>query len=256
MKFRTFYINNHHIQYQEMLSPDPIFEKFYLIENPKQAEVIAIPDGSIDFEFTWENNTCHGYVCGSFLHGQKSVVGKYRRCFGGRLRWNMRFCFLGQSMVGLVDQRIPLSTFLDVSPLERQLCECSGLEEMLNVALSFFKDQRPYTLPIIACNAVQIITKSTGVQRISTIAHMMGYTQQYVNNIFKQNYGVSLKKYSDIVRVQTALRYLESVDVLDVTVGLGFYDQAHFNRDFKQFTSLTPKLFIDVVCNQKQCTVV
>ena len=41
-----------------------------------------------------------------------------------------------------------------------------------------------------------------------------------------------------------------------ITIGLGYYDQAHFNRDFKQFTSLTPKLFIDVVCNQKQCVVV
>ena len=256
MRFRTFCINNRHIYYREILSSDPIFEKFYLIENPEQMEVIAIPDGSIDFEFTWEKNTCRGYVCGSFLQGQKSAVSRYRQCFGLRLRWNMRFCFLGKSMVGLVDRRIPLSDYLDVSFLEKRLCGCSELEEMLEETLEFFKDQRYYTLPVIACNAVQMITQSTGAQRVSDIADLMGYTQHYVNSIFKQNYGVPLKKYSDIVRMQMALRYLESVNILDVTVGLGYYDQAHFNRNFKQFTCVTPKAFIDVVCNRKKYVVV
>ena len=31
---------------------------------------------------------------------------------------------------------------------------------------------------------------------------------------------------------------------MDVIVDLGYYDQAHFIRDFKQYTSMTPNAFL------------
>ena len=58
MNFKTFCLNNHHVLYEEMPSRDPLFEKFYLIENPMRDPIVAIPDGCIDLQFTWENNTC------------------------------------------------------------------------------------------------------------------------------------------------------------------------------------------------------
>lgn len=70
MNFKTFYINRHQISYQEILLDDPVFEKFYLLENPTRADIIAIPDGCVDLQFTWETDVCRGYVCGSFLQGK------------------------------------------------------------------------------------------------------------------------------------------------------------------------------------------
>ncbi len=60
-----------------------------------------------------------------------------------------------------------------------------------------------------------------------------------------------MKKYSDIIRAQTAITYLNSTNLMDVIIDLGYYDQAHFIRDFKQYTSLTPKSFVDQVCKTK-----
>lgn len=256
MSFRTFYINNSFVRYQEFLSGDPVFEKFYLIENPSQIDIIAIPDSYIDLEFTWENNTCRGYACGSFLQGRKSMVSRYQRCFGMKLRPDVRFRFLIHNIQNLVDSRIPLTEFLDVSLLEEHLSECADFAQMLDTAQSFFNNKQFFTLPVIASGAAKMITQTTGIQRITDIASSMGYSQQYVNNIFRQNYGVSLKKYSDIVRMQTALRYLESACVMDVIVDLGYYDQAHFIHDFKQYTSITPTLFVEQVYKNKQCIIV
>lgn len=41
MNFKTFYINRHQIGYQEVLLDDPVFEKAYLLENPKK--LILLP---------------------------------------------------------------------------------------------------------------------------------------------------------------------------------------------------------------------
>lgn len=38
---------------------------------------------------------------------------------------------------------------------------------------------------------------------------------------------------------------------MDAVADLGYYDQAHFIHDFKQYTSLTPNHFIDEVCRKK-----
>lgn len=256
MNFRTFYINNDHIRYREMLPSASAFEKFYFLENPNQSDIIAIPDGCIDFEFIWENGTCRGYACGSFLQGKRSLISSYSRCFGMRLRANTRFRFMEHDVETIVNHRLPLSDFLDITPLERELNECKDLVEMAEVTQRFFRDVASFTPPAVACSAEQIITSEPCAQRISEVVRSLGYTQQYVNGIFKQNYGVSLKKYSDIVRVQNALRYLEYTSVMDAIAELGYYDQAHFIRDFKQYTSLTPKYFIDIVCNRRQCAVV
>lgn len=39
---------------------------------------------------------------------------------------------------------------------------------------------------------------------------------------------------------------------MDAVADLGYYDQAHFIHDFKQYTSLTPNQFIDEICRKKQ----
>jgi len=42
VNFKTFYINRHQIGYQEVLLDDPVFEKAYLLENPKKIDIIAM----------------------------------------------------------------------------------------------------------------------------------------------------------------------------------------------------------------------
>lgn len=256
MNFKTFYINNHRIKYQEMLSEDPVFEKFYLIENPYQDDIVAIPDGCVDFQFTWENGRCRGYVCGSFLQGKRSLISTYRRCFGMKMQPGIQFKFLQKDITELVGSRVPLSEFLEVSSFEQRLGELDCFSEMIGAARRFFSGQKIAPVHTIASNTAKLIVSAPGSQRVSEMVESLGYSQRYVNNIFKHYFGVSVKKYSDIIRAQAAINYLESTDVMDVIIDLGYYDQAHFIRDFKQYTSLTPKSFVEQVRRTKEGIIV
>lgn len=247
MNFKTFYINNQRIKYQEMLSQDPVFEKFYLIENPHQDDIIAIPDGCVDLQFTWDDETggCRGYVCGSFLQGKRSGVSTYRRCFGMKLQPGVLFAFLKKDVTELVGRRIPLSEFLEIAPFERELSQLVCFSRMIETATRFVHDQKVTAAHCIASSTAKLIVSTPGTHRVSQVVESLGYSQRYINNVFKYNFGVSVKKYSDIIRAQAAIHYLQSANVLDVMSDLGYYDQAHFIRDFKQYTSLTPKTFVD-----------
>ena len=248
MNFRTFYIGNGSISYQEiMAAPSSCFEKFYLIENPERRDIVAIPDGCVDIQFVWEDGGFRGYVCGSFLVGKKSLVGSYSRCFGLKMRPGIQFGFLKKNAAELVGERIPLSRFIDISQAERELKNAGDIREMAEIACHHFRNREIVPLPLLASKAAEMILEETGEPRVSDLAGTLGYSQRYVNSVFKYYFGVSVKKYSDIIRVQNAIEHLRSRTVMDVVNELGYYDQAHFIHDFKRHTSLTPKTFVDKV---------
>ena len=52
-----------------------------------------------------------------------------------------------------------------------------------------------------------------------------------------------MKTYASIIRTQNAIRFLSDsryrgVTGLDIGTGLGYYDQSHFDREFKKYTTL------------------
>ena len=83
-----------------------------------------------------------------------------------------------------------------------------------------------------------------GCVKMTQIADNMKYSQHYINREFKKNTGFSLKQYSEIIRLQSAITYLEKENVDFVYDKLGYYDQAHFIKEFKKFTLLTPQNYL------------
>ena len=83
-----------------------------------------------------------------------------------------------------------------------------------------------------------------GCVKMAQIADNMKYSQHYINCEFKKKMGFSLKQYSEIIRLQSAIMYLEKENVDFVYDKLGYYDQAHFIKEFKKFTLLTPQNYL------------
>jgi AraC family transcriptional regulator len=62
---------------------------------------------------------------------------------------------------------------------------------------------------------------------------------------FRQEFGETLGEYLNRIRVRAAAGMLANSDLSlsAVAVDLGFYDQSHFTRIFRQFTGATPGTF-------------
>jgi transcriptional regulator GlxA family with amidase domain len=64
---------------------------------------------------------------------------------------------------------------------------------------------------------------------------------------FKKHIGVSPKQLGKVIRLQTALKMLlneETESLTHIAYESEYYDQAHFIKDFKEFTGTNPKDFL------------
>ena len=80
------------------------------------------------------------------------------------------------------------------------------------------------------------------------IAEKSGYSQKQFIHLFKKYVGLTPKQFHRIVRFNEILNAIfkkEKVDWAFVANEFGYYDQAHFIKDFQAFSGHNPKQYID-----------
>ncbi|MDX1583015.1 MAG: helix-turn-helix domain-containing protein [Thermoanaerobaculia bacterium] len=86
-----------------------------------------------------------------------------------------------------------------------------------------------------------------GAVPVSALADLAGYSYRQLLRKFDEQVGLGPKRFCEILRLQTAAKQLmqdREIDLADVALSSGYYDQAHFNRAFRKFSGVTPSDFI------------
>lgn len=92
--------------------------------------------------------------------------------------------------------------------------------------------------------AVKLIDESEGSLTIADLASQLCVGERHLERLFKKTVGISPKLYAQIVRFYTALQAMDSAESLtQVCMDYGYYDQAHFIREFKKYTGMLPKKY-------------
>lgn len=80
---------------------------------------------------------------------------------------------------------------------------------------------------------------------LAQVAHAAGVHPVYLGQVFRQEFGETLGEYLNRIRVRVAAGLLANSDLAlsAVALDLGFYDQSHFTRIFRQITGATPGMF-------------
>lgn len=92
----------------------------------------------------------------------------------------------------------------------------------------------------------RLIVQEHGRITVRGLAENFGCTARTVERIIKTEVGLPPLLFARIVRMQEALGRVNRSSrgqLGDLAIQTGFYDQAHFCRDFKRLTSLTPTQF-------------
>ena len=92
--------------------------------------------------------------------------------------------------------------------------------------------------------AVKIIYQAKGTIRIKELNNRLFISQSPFEKRFRKLVGTTPKKFASIVRFNTVLDNLNDTKSLtDICYENNFFDQAHFIKDFKQYTGDTPENF-------------
>ena len=79
---------------------------------------------------------------------------------------------------------------------------------------------------------------------VERMARAAGVSRQHLTRLFRENVGISPKQYCRLARFQAALAYAPrraETDWAQAAVQLGYADQSHMIREFRQFSTLTPE---------------
>ena len=88
------------------------------------------------------------------------------------------------------------------------------------------------------------IVCSGGNVRIDDIVRQSGIGARQLRQRFREVTGVGPKMLARIVRFQIAAGLIRAGETLvDGAIDAGYYDQAHFQREFREFAGITPRQF-------------
>jgi AraC-like DNA-binding protein len=107
---------------------------------------------------------------------------------------------------------------------------------------------RARTPPAGVAHALRRLDASEGRVEIGALAREIGCSRRYLASRFREQVGLPPSSVARVLRFERAVRLLAraGADVRwsDLALRCGWYDQAHFIRDFRQFAGTTPGAYL------------
>ncbi len=91
------------------------------------------------------------------------------------------------------------------------------------------------------------IKRNPSVENLQIIRDSTGYSQKQFIHIFKKYVGLTPKLYQRIVRfnhVLTEIKTFNYANWTSLALDCGYYDQAHFIREFREFSGFNPAKYL------------
>lgn len=83
-----------------------------------------------------------------------------------------------------------------------------------------------------------LLQQSDGNIDVAALASQCFWSARQINRYFNKQLGLSLKSYSNILKIYASYQQIKAGDLNPDT---GYYDQSHFIREIKKHTGTTPK---------------
>lgn len=187
-----------------------------------------------------------GIVTGKFTRVLKGTG----RAFGVKFKPGAFGPFLGDAVASITDTSIPIARIfdIDVAALESGILDAGNVDGMVDRFEAFMIDHLP---PIdedilLVRSILAYIDDDDSVMTVDDVAGRFHLHPRKLQRLFHQHVGVGPKWIIARKRIHEAaerLRTGKGVDLAILAVDLGYYDEAHFIRDFRTLVGTTPERY-------------
>lgn len=228
---------------------------FYSFQIVDTIDLITVPDGCIDIMFEYCGKDVRAYACGSVLKQGYQHWSAGSEIFGIRFMPGVAPAGLNAKLKDLINKRILLVDLI----ANRQVIDEMALEKDFYQRIRVFlenytklekEEPEPYGKQELCMAVKDMVYESDGLVKIHEIAERTGYTERYINKIFSEFAGFSVKTFCKIIQFQRSLdvlNYGRVENMTELAVKLGYYDQPQFIRDFKSFIGTTPNKYLKLI---------
>lgn len=153
----------------------------------------------------------------------------------------------------LADKDTPLSILFGeegANDLEQKIVCASSTAERIEIVERFLlsKLTESSTIDQIVKSTIDSLFLTKGSISINSILKDKGSQRRSLERKFLKQVGISPKQLAKIIRLQTSLKMIlhqQSDSLTQVAYESDYYDQAHFIKDFKEFTGINPREYLN-----------
>ncbi|RIV20065.1 AraC family transcriptional regulator [Fibrisoma montanum] len=132
--------------------------------------------------------------------------------------------------------------------IEQKILNASSTSERINYIETFLVNRltNAEVVDRIVISTVETILTANGQLSVNELSRQTNINRRQLVRKFSSAIGLSPKQLSKTIRLQAALKSLltkKVTSLTDLAYENDYFDQAHFIKDFKELTGLTPKEF-------------
>jgi AraC-like DNA-binding protein len=216
---------------------------------PYRQVILSYPNVNLSFEK--ENNKIFTGIYGvpqktfaRLLQDQGVVLGVKFRPGGFYPFWKQPVSLLTGQTLGIRDV-----LGIDVKDMEEQIFAMESDEEMVGLVERFLLERHPDkdNNVTLVNRIVQSAIENREIIKVEDMVSLFGINKRTLQRLFSRYVGVSPKWVIQRYRLQEAAELMEKGSVTDwakLSQDLGYYDQAHFIKDFKAMLGRSPEEYV------------
>lgn len=159
----------------------------------------------------------------------------------------------------LRDHSLPLNDWLGRAgdELTERINLARDHQERINILEAFFlgRLKEPAYDQIRIGSVMQVLNRVNSNTSLPVLADMACLSERQLERTFAAYTGTTPKHYSRIQRLNRAIHMAErnrSLPLTQIALAAGYYDQSHFNNEFRNMTGFAPGKFFRIICKPEE----
>lgn len=242
-------------EYKPIASLQPYIRSFMIIESDYAVQNQVLPDTAVVMAFRLRGTVMdsgHMILSATVLSGLRKTSRSltYSPDTANLLivfREDGAAAFLKTPLHELFGDAVPLDNFIHRQQLDdimEQLAAAPGNDARIDIIQRFLltavRKEKP---DLLVQEAIRHIRTAEGNLRIKELPGDLHISQDAFEKRFRKVTGATPKQFASIVRLRSLIRRADGKTLTSLAYHAGYFDQAHFIKDFKSFTGKTPGEF-------------